>query len=126
MSSPTFFKSFSAAGAVAAKSFVKFTTNRGEVAQASAATDKLAGAADLAALAAGDLVDVVVSGADAEVTCGAVAIAAGDKITSDANGLAKTAALVAGQTVHVAGVALVPAAPGDIFRYLPAPSVIVG
>lgn len=125
MSSPALFKSFAAAAAIAAKSFVKFTANRMEVAQASAATDRLAGPADLAALAAGDMVDVALDGL-AEVTCGAVAIAAGDKITSDANGLAKTAALVAGQTVHVAGVALVPAAPGDVFAYLVDHSVIVG
>ena len=125
MSSPTLYRSFAAAATIAAKSFVKFTANRNEVAQASAATDKLAGAADLAALAAGDLVDVQLDGLG-EVTCGAVAIAAGDPITADANGLAKTAVLVAGQTVHVAGFALVPAAPGDIFAFQVERSVIVG
>jgi len=125
MSSPALYKSFAAAGAILAKSFVKFTVNRMEVAQASGPTDKLAGAADLAALAAGDMVDVALDGLS-EVTCGAVAIAAGDPITSDADGLAKTAALVAGQTVHVAGIALVPAAPGDVFPFLAERSVIVG
>ncbi len=125
MSSPALFKSFAAAGVIAAKSFAKFTANRWEVAQASAATDKIAGVADLGALAAGDMVDVPVDGIH-EVTCGAVAIAAGDPITADANGLAITAAKVAGQTVRVAGVALVPAAPGDVFPFQIAPSVIVG
>lgn len=125
MSSPALYKSFTAAGVVAAKSFVKFTANRWEAAQASAATDKIAGVSDLGATAAGEIMDVPVDGVH-EVTCGAVAIAAGDPITSDANGLAKTAALVAGQTVHVAGKALVPAAPGDVFLFQVSPSVIVG
>lgn len=125
MSNPAIFKSFLAAGVIAAKSFVKFTANRNEVAQASAATDKLAGVADLGASAAGQMVDVA-RGEFFEVTCGAVAIAAGDAITSDANGLAVTAAKVAGQTVYVAGFADVAANPGDVFRCLVAPSLIVG
>lgn len=125
MSSPALYKSFIAAGVVAPKSFVKFTANRWEAAQASAATDKLAGVSDLGAAAAGEIMDVPLDGVS-EVTCGAVAIAAGDPITSDANGLAKTAVLVAGQTVHVAGFALVPAAPGDVFPFQVDRSVIVG
>lgn len=125
MSSPALFKSFAAAGVIAAKSFVKFTGNRWEAAPASAATDKLIGASDLGALAAGDMVDVALDGLS-EVTCGAAAIAAGAPITCDANGFAVTAAKVDGQTVHVAGIALVPAAPGDVFPYLVERSVIVG
>ncbi|MFT4099044.1 MAG: DUF2190 family protein [Rhodoblastus sp.] len=125
MSNPATLKTFFAAGVVAAKSFVKATANRWECAQASAATDKIVGPSDLGAVSVGDAVDVPVDGV-AEVTCGAVAIAAGDPITSDANGLAVTAAKVVGQTVHVAGFALVPAAPGDIFPFQVSPSVIVG
>ena len=123
MSNQADFKSFTAAGAIKAKSLVKYTTNRWEAAQASAATDKLAGVGDLAA-SAGQMVDVAQCD-NFEVTCGAVAIAAGAPVTADADGLAITAVAVAGQTIHYVGFAQVPAVPGDIFPVLLARGVIV-
>ncbi len=118
------FKSFSITGAAGAKTIVKFTGNRGEVAPATAATDKIAGVIDLEATAAGQMVDVAIECLH-EVVAGAN-IAAGDPLTSDANGKAVPATIAAGVTKHVFGKALVPAVAGDIFAYLVAPSVIAG
>lgn len=118
------YKSFAASAAITAKRLVKFTDTAGEVAPATSATHKIAGAADLGATAAGQLVDVAMVG-DAEVTAGGN-IAAGDKLTSDANGKAVVATLAAGVTRHVFGVALAPGVDGDIIPYLVAHSVIAG
>jgi hypothetical protein len=116
------FLTFKAAGAVGARRVTKFTANRGEVALATAVTDKLAGVCDLGAAAAGDMIDAAMGGRH-EVVAGGV-VAAGDKLTTDANGAAVVAAPVLGSVVHVFGVALAPAVAGDVFPYLVAPSVI--
>lgn len=117
-------KSFVATAAISAKHLVKFTANAGEVAPATAATDKLAGVADLGATVSGEMVDVAIGGMD-EVVAGGN-IAAGDKLTSDANGKAVVATFAAGVTTHVVGVALAPGVDGDLISYLVAPSVIAG
>lgn len=116
--------SFTASAAITAKRLVKFTGNAGEVAPATAATDKIAGAADLGATAAGQMVDVAISGQSEAIAGGN--IAAGDKLTSDANGKAVAATLSAAATKHVFGVALAPGVDGDIIPYLVAHSVIAG
>jgi hypothetical protein len=124
MSKTAEMRSFRAAGVIGARKIVKFTSNRGEVALASAATDKLAGVADLGASEAGQIVDVA-EGEYFEVVAGG-AVAAGDMLTANADGAAVVAAAIAGQTVHVIGRAEVPAVAGDIFLAYLAPSVIVG
>jgi hypothetical protein len=116
-------RSFKAAGAIGDRLIVKYTANRGEVAQASAATDKLAGVVELGADAGGDIVDVAREGMG-KVTAGGV-VAAGDLLTSDGAGKAVTAAGVAGETVFVIGQAEEPGVANDIIHYTIAPSVIV-
>lgn len=117
-------KSFKASGVIASKTLVKFTANRGEVAQATGPTDRLAGVCDLGG-ASGQVVDVVE--ADwYEVTAGA-AIAAGEFFTSDANGRAVPVVKPgAGVNAYYAGRAEVPAAAGDIFRAFLTPGVLLG
>lgn len=117
-------KSFVVSAAVTAKRIVAFTANAGEVAPATAATDKLAGVADLGATAAGQIVDVPITG-ESEVTAGGN-IAAGDKLTTDGFGRAVAATFGVGVAKHVIGVALAPGVAGDLVPYLVALSVIAG
>jgi hypothetical protein len=116
-------RSFKAAGAIGDRLITKYTANRGEVAQASAATDRLAGAVEIGAEAAGDIVDVAREGMG-KVTVGGV-VAAGDHLTGDANGKAVKAVGVAGQSIFVIGQAEEPGVANDIIHYTIAPSVIV-
>lgn len=115
---------FFTTGPIASKRIAKFTANPREVSPAAAATDKLAGVVDFAATAAGQPVDIAVGGVD-EVQAGGN-IAAGDPLTSDANGKAVVATYTAGVTKHVIGKALAPAVDGEIVPYVVAPSVIAG
>lgn len=117
-------KSFFITGALGAGLLVAFTANRGEVAAATAATQKIAGPIDLASKAAGDMVDVPMLGVSKVKIGGNVA--AGDKLTSDANSKAVVAAFAAGQTRYVFGEALEPGVADDIIWYRVAPSVIAG
>jgi len=117
-------KSFSITAALAQHLLVAFTVNRGEVAPATAATQKIAGALDMGADAAGDMVDVPMEGI-AKVRLGGV-VAAGDKLTSDGNSKAVVATFTAAQTKHVFGEALEPGVANDIIWYRVAPSVIAG
>ncbi len=123
MSANSISRSYVAAGAIGARLITKYTSNRGEVAQASAATDRLAGVTELGAAALGDVVDVARVGMDKVVAGGNVA--AGDLLTSDANGKAIKAVGGAGQTVFVIGQAEEPGVANDIIHYTIAPSVIV-
>lgn len=117
------FFSAKAGAAIAAKTIVKFTAVRNEVAPATAGTDALAGVADMGA-ASGDMVDIAY-GDIFEVVAGGP-IAAGDPLTADAQGRAVKAVKSAGVTVHVIGYARVPAVAGDIFDFIVARGVIVG
>lgn len=117
-------KSFSITAALAGYLLVAFTANRGEVAPATAATQKIAGPIDLGADAVGAMVDVPMSGI-AKVRLGGN-VAAGDKLTADANSKAVAAAFAAGQTRYVFGEALEPGVADDIIWYRVAPSVIAG
>lgn len=67
----------------------------------------------------------VILAGKAKVTAGG-AVSAGDPVTSDASGLAVTAAPGAGSNVTLAGYALEDAASGDVFQILVAPSVMQG
>jgi hypothetical protein len=117
-------KSFSITGALGAGLLVAFTANRGEVAPATAGTQKLAGPIDLASKAAGDMVDIPMWGMS-KVKLGGT-VAAGDKLTADANSKAVVAAAVEDATVYVVGEALEPGVTNDVIWYRVAPSVIVG
>ncbi len=117
MSSPTDFKSYKAAAVIPAKTIVKFTANWQEVTPATASSDAIAGVAELGAAAIGDMCDVA-EGDWHEVTLGAT-VAAGDFLTSDANGKAvKAVKGGAGSYVNVFGRANRAGVAGDIVPYV--------
>lgn len=123
MTTPTFYKSFTATGAIAPFRIVAFTVTDLKVAQAAAATDKLAGVTDsLGATAAGQTVEVL-QGGWGEVQLGGT-VAAGDPLTSDANGKAVKATVAAATVKSVIGIAQKAGVANDIVPYLAAPSVI--
>ncbi|MCC3246146.1 DUF2190 family protein [Methylocystis sp. WRRC1] len=124
MSASPCFKSFSITAAAAAKTIVKYTSNRGEVAPATAATDKIAGVIDMGATGAGQMVDVAIDDVH-EVTLGGT-VAAGDPLTSDANSKAVAATFTSGQMKHVIGFALVSGVAGDVIPFQVSKGVIAG
>jgi len=125
MSSPTDFKSFLAAGVIAGYRFVAYTANYNEVAQASSNADKLAGISDMVgSSAAGAMVDVA-QGDWHEVQLGGT-VAAGDYLTSDANGCAIKAVKVALTDVRVGARAQMAGVSGDVIRVVIADFVISG
>lgn len=111
-----FAKTYNAGGAITARRLVKFDV-AGDVVQASAAADLLIGVSDWSGdVVSGQRVDIHM-GEQPEVEAGA-AIAAGARLTSDANGKAVTAA-AGEQCVGFATEAA--AADGDVitFHYAP-------
>jgi hypothetical protein len=118
------FKSFRATADIAPNTIVKFTANPGEVAPATAATDKIAGVTDSVAVKAGQMVDVAIEGC-LPVKAGGV-IAAGDPLTADASSKAVAAAFAEGVMKFVVGRALAPAVADDLVLFQVAPSVIAG
>lgn len=118
-------KSYVAAGAVAPYRVVSFTSNDGEVAQASAAAQPLCGVTgQLGADVAGDRIDVTKVGR-AEVEFGDD-VNAGDPLTVDAQGRAIAAAPASGVTVRVIGHAEQSAQQGDVADFLINLSQITG
>lgn len=119
-------KSRLAAGAIAANRLVKRTANRGEAAQAAASTDAIAGVSDgMGASAAGQMCDVHELGLYDVVAGGN--LAAGDPVTSDANGKAvKAVKPGAGVRTFCAGTVQEPAVIDDIVPIMVAPFVIDG
>lgn len=117
MSANSIFRSYVAAAPIGARLIVKYTNNRNEVAQAAAATDRLAGVTELGAEAAGGMVDVAREGMS-KVTLGGI-VSAGDFLTSDAGG--KAVAAAAGQ--WVIGQAEEPGVANDVIHYTIAPGV---
>jgi len=125
MSSPTDYKSFLAAGVIAPYRFVAYTANYNEVAQAAANTAAIAGISDaVGATAAGDMVDVG-QGDWAEIQLGGT-VAAGDFLTSDANGCAVMAAKIASTNVRVGAKANQAGVAGDVIRVIIVDFVIAG
>lgn len=124
MSFNTRHKSFAASAAIGQYLIAQYTANRGEVAPATAATQKLAGAVDIGAGAAGQMVDVSIGG-ESKVKLGGV-VAAGDPVTANAAGKGVVAAFAAGQTKYVIGYAMEPGVADDIIAYRVAPGVIAG
>ncbi|CAN7258647.1 hypothetical protein [Brucella pseudogrignonensis] len=108
-------KTFVAAGAIGHRRLVKFTANDGEVALATAATDKIAGVVDFPSGAkAGERIDVVLFG-PAEVVAGG-AIIPGAEFTAGAAGVAVAAAPASGASAVTAGFVMTAAASGDFVR----------
>lgn len=118
-------KNYTADAAIGKYRIVKFGSADGSVAQAAAPTDLLVGVTGrVTATAAGERVDVSRSGIR-EVEYGGN-VARGDKLTSDANGKAVTAAPAAGANASIIGVAEVSGVSGDIGSLLIAPGVMQG
>lgn len=118
-------KAYSAEAAIGAYRIVKFGAADGGVLVSAAAADKHVGVNDrLPAVVAGDRIDVIRSGI-AEVEYGGN-VAAGDLLSSDANGRAIVAAAAAGANVRVVGVAEVAGVLGDIGSMLVQPGSFQG
>lgn len=118
-------KNFVASGAVGHQVQVKFTANDGEVAVATAPTDKIAGVTDCpGGVANGGRVDVILFG-PAKVKCGGT-ITPGAAITAGAAGVAVAAAPAAGVNANIAGRLLVNAVNGDIAEAFVNPGTIQG
>jgi len=120
-----FVKTFVAAGAIAHQRLVAFTDNDGEVALATAGSNRIAGVLDTPGGAiAGQRVDVILFG-PAEVLFGGT-VKPGEFITADGDGKAVAAAPAADANSHVAGRALANAVSGDIARTMINPGLIQG
>lgn len=118
-------RNFIASGAMTHRRLVKWTATDGVVAQASAATDKIAGVVDYPNGAAdGERVDVVLFGI-ADVEYGGT-VAAGAPVTSDASGKAVAAAPATGVNNDVAGRPLLSAVSGDFVKTLINPGKMQG
>lgn len=122
---PTLTKTYTAGAALSGKRIVKFSAD-GEVSQAAAATDLLAGVADGfgaegtdTSYSTGDRVDVHRAGL-VEVRYGGT-IARGKPVTSDANGKAVEATVAGSKAI---GIAEVSGVAGDIGTILIAPHQI--
>ena len=125
MHTPGLIKNFDATAAVPARTIVKPSATAGGVQPAAAATDKLLGISTGVDSAAGARCDVILSGA-ADVVAGG-AVAAGDLVTSGADGKAVAAAPAAGANARTVGTALTAAvAAGDIITVLVAPGSVQG
>ena len=122
-----FIKSRVAAGAIAPWSIAAFTGNRNEVAQAAGSSTGLAGITDYLGIGSTEsdrMVDLQLTEV-ADVQAGGT-IAAGDPVTSDANGKAIKALRVPDAEVFCIGIAQGPAVAGDVFGVLVSPFVITG
>ena len=125
MSNELLAKNYQATGAIGARLIVIANADGTvSVAGAGGAATALYGVNAELDLANGDYGDIVKAGI-ADVVFGGV-VAAGDPITSDANGNAVKAAPAAGTNVRIIGFAEVAAAAGDIAQILIAPGVMQG
>ncbi len=110
-------KSFTATTAIPHRRQVKFATNDGEVALATAATDLVVGVSDCPGGAAiGERVDIVMLG-ETELDMGGT-VAAGAFFTADASGKGVACAPTAGNNARAGGIMMVGAVSGDIARVL--------
>lgn len=118
MSIPTFIKSFPTSAIVTAKRIVRFSdaANTNKVALASAATDPMLGLSDAMGAPSGGMADIILNG-EGEVVLGGT-VAAGDKLTSDANGAAVKCVGAAGARREYVAEALAPGVAGDIIPCL--------
>lgn len=114
-------KSFTATTAIPHRRQVKFATNDGEIALATAATDLVVGVSDCPGGAAiGERVDIVMLG-ETELDMGGT-VAAGAFFTADANGKGVACAPATGANARAGGIMMMGAVSGDIARVLVTPS----
>lgn len=121
---PTFTKSYVALTAVAGRRIVAFAapTTNASVEQADAATVTAIGISDTLGAGAGQMLDVHRAGL-VEVELGGT-VAAGDPLTSNADGKAIKAVAATGSTIWIAGYADAPGVAGDYIDCFAAPSVL--
>lgn len=121
---PTFIRSYEASAAIAGSRIAAFSdaANSKKVAQGAAATDPLIGVFARLDGAQGAMVDVVRGGL-AAVRLGGV-VAAGDPLTSDANGKAVKCVGAAGAVRRIVGYAEEPGVADDIIDAWIAPGVL--
>jgi hypothetical protein len=114
VSIPFYIRSFPASADVAGKRFVKFSdaANSAKVAQAAAATEPLIGVSDAMGAKTGGMCDVILAGTG-EVQLGGT-VAAGDYLTSDANGKAVKLVGAAGERREYIAKAEAPGVADDI------------
>jgi hypothetical protein len=115
---------YSAAAVLAPYLLIKYGAADGEVLPAAGPTDLIIGGNGNIGAALGDRIDIIVDDF-VEVRLGGT-VTRGDKLTSDANGLAVTAAPAAGVNVQIAGYATVSGVLNDVIWMRIAPSVMQG
>jgi len=103
---------------------IKFGAADGVVVPAAGPTDLIIGGNGNIGGVLGDRADIIVDDC-VEVRLGGT-VTRGDKLTSDANGLAVTAAPAAGVNTHIAGYATVSGVLNDVIWMRIAPSVMQG
>lgn len=121
---PTFIRSYVTTADVAPFKFVKFSdvSASKRVATASAATDPIIGASDAQGGSSGNTVDVIRAGL-AQITLGGT-VAAGDELTSDANGNAIKLIAASGVKKRLAGIAEEPGVTGDVIDFKVADAIV--
>jgi len=124
MGNPTFIKTYTADGAIAAHRLCTFGAADGEAAQAAGGTTALRGVNGELAKADSERADVVLSGL-ADVEYGGN-VAAGDPITSDSLGRAIKAVPAAGAQLQCIGYAQVAGAVGEIGLVSVSPFPLMG
>lgn len=124
MNSPTLTKSFLAGAAITKYRIVKPHSADYAAVQAAAVTDLSFGICAELDIASGERGDIHLSGV-APVEYGGT-VTRGDKLTSDANGKAVTAAPAAGVNNQIIGIAMVSGSSGDIGAALISPCVMQG
>lgn len=117
-------KNFRSSAAIGARLIVKFGAADDTIALATAATDASIGVTGELAAASGERADVMM-GDIVEIVLGGN-VARGDKLTSDGQGRAVTAAPGAGVTHHIIGFALASGVLGDWAPVRFAPSMLKG
>lgn len=110
---PGLIKAYNAESAVAAYTICKFGTTEDQVVEAAAATDKLIGVSSEIDSAIAERCDVIRSGI-APVLYGGT-VAAGDLLTSDANGHAVATTTASDRIIGIAEVAGVDGDRGSVF-----------
>jgi len=118
-------KTFTASGAISARSLVKFGAADNLVVVATAATDAIIGASGELDAADGEPVDICLSGL-AEVRYGGNVTRGTSLLTAAAGGEAVAAAPAAGVNNRIVGVAMVSGVDNDIGLVLLAPGQIQG
>ena len=122
MSNPLLINSFSVAAATAGNRLIALTGVGKAAVRAGVVTQAIIGVSERMGADAGGLCDVVLAGTYDVKAAGN--IAAGDPVTTDAEGMGIKAVPVAGSLVRYAGFALFDAVAGDLVPITIAPGII--